>query len=181
MESPQDESVWFAMSATFGREQKAKTFLESKSVKCFVPMRYEVTQDKKQGKIRKLVPAIKNLIFVYTTRERIQFLKTGLDYLQYLTKPQDGKRVPIIVPEQQMNQFISVCDTYNERLSYLTPEELGLTKGTPVKIAGGVFDGIEGTFVKVSGSRKKKVMVLIQGIAAVMIAEVSDGYIMPLE
>ena len=56
--------VWFAMSATFGRELKAKTFLETKSVKCFVPMKYQIVNDKKQGKIKKLAPAINNLIFV---------------------------------------------------------------------------------------------------------------------
>ena len=59
-----EEPAWFAMSATFGRELKAKTFLESKSVKCFVPMKYQIVNDKKQGKIKKLAPAINNLILM---------------------------------------------------------------------------------------------------------------------
>lgn len=176
-----EEPAWFAMSATFGRELKAKTFLESKQVKCFVPMRYEIVKDKTQGKIRKLVPAINNLIFVYTTKERIQALKSVAEYLQYLTKPVGGRNIPIIVPEYQMQQFMTVCDTYNENLVYLSPNEINLKEGTPVKIIGSEFDGIEGTFVKVNKSRKKRVVVMIQGLTAVMIAEFEDGYLQVLE
>lgn len=176
-----EEPVWFAMSATFGRELKAKTFLEDRHVKCFVPMRYEIVKDKTQGKVRKLIPAINNLIFVYTTKDRIQSLKAAMGYLQYITKPENGKNIPIIVPEYQMKQFMTVCDTYNENLVYLSPNEINLKKGTPVKIVGGVFDGIEGTFVKVDKSRKKRVVVMIQGFAAVIIAEIEDGYLQVLE
>ena len=176
-----DEPAWFAMSATFGRELKAKTFLESKQVRCFVPMRYEIVKDKTQGKIRKLVPAINNLIFVYTTKERIQALKSVAEYLQYLTKPVGGKNIPITVPEYQMQQFMTVCDTYNENLVYISPNEINLKEGTPVKIIGSEFDGIEGTFVKVNKSRKKRVVVMIQGLTAVMIAEFEDGYLQVLE
>lgn len=175
-----EECLWFAMSATFGRSIKAKTFLESKSVKCFVPMKYEMVHDRQQGKVRKLIPAIQNLLFAYTTKENIQSLKSGIDYLQYLTMPVEGRNVPIIVPEYQMEQFITVCNTLNENLVYMTPDEIKLDKGTPVKIIGGSFDGIEGTFIKVERKRKKRVVVLVQGIAAVMIAEISDGYIQAL-
>ena len=179
-ENSPEELVWFAMSATFGRSMKAKTFLESKQVKCFVPMRYEIVKDKTQGKIRKLVPAINNLIFVYTTKERIQVLKSVAEYLQYLTKPVGGKNIPITVPEYQMQQFMTVCDTYNENLVYLSPDEINLEKGTPVKIIGSAFDGVVGTFVKVHNSRKKRVVVLVQGVTAVMLAEFTDGYLQPL-
>ena len=180
MEAIDKEPAWFAMSATFGRELKAKTFLESRNITCFVPMKYEIKDDKKQGKTRKLIPAIHNLIFVHTTKECIQTLKSGLGYLQYLTKPANGKNIPITVPEQQMQQFMAVCDTYDDSLVYLAPDEIKLEKGTPVKIIGSAFDGIQGTFVKVNGIRKKKVVVQVPGITAVMIAEFTDGYLQVL-
>ena len=176
-----EELAWFAMSATFGRSMKAKAFLESKQVKCFVPMRYEIIKDKTQGSVKKLVPAINNLIFVNTTKERIQTLKTTIEYLQYLTHPIGGRNIPIIVPEEQMQQFIAVCDTHDEGLTYLSPDEINLEKGTPVKIIGSAFDGVVGTFVKVQNSRKKRVVVLVQGVTAVMLAEFTDGYLQPLK
>lgn len=176
-ENREEEAEWFAMSATFGRELKAKTFLEEQSVTCFIPMRYEMVKDRKEGKTRKLVPAISNLLFAYTTKKRLQELKSGLTFLQYKTIPEGGRNIPITVPEYQMQQFMSVCETLSEQLVYLSPDEVHLEKGTPVRIVGGMFDGVEGTFVKVNKKRKKQVVVYVQGVAAVMIDELSGGYI----
>lgn len=176
-----ETNVWFAMSATFGRALKAKEFLESRSVRCFIPMKYEVVSDGKQGKKRQLVPAISNLLFAYTTRECIQTLKSEVGYLQYLTRPEGARRVPIVVPERQMEQFITVCDSYNEKLVYLNPSEINLKKGTPVQILGGPFDGVEGTFIKLEGVRNRRVVVQVSGIAAVVIADITHGCLKVLE
>jgi transcription antitermination factor NusG len=176
-----EENLWFAMSATFGRELKAKEFLEEKQVECFVPMRYEIQKDKKRKTVRQYVSAISNLIFVYTTRKNIQELKSKIPYLHYLTTQVQGRNVPITVPEYQMTQFITVCNTYNDKLVYLTPEEVNLDKGTRIRIVGGSLDGIEGTFVRVATGRKKRVIVMIEGIVGVMLSEVSDGFIQPLQ
>lgn len=176
-----EEPMWFAMSATFGRGLKAQTFLDSKSVECFVPMKYQIVNDKKKGKIKMLVPAINNLIFVHTTKDRIQALKSEIGYLQYLTQTVGGKNIPIVVPEDQMQQFIKVCNTHDDNLVYLAPDEINLEKGTPVKIIGGTFDGVTGTFIKVDKYRKKRVVVYVQGIAAVMVMELTDEYIQVLE
>lgn len=172
---------WFAMSATFGRELKARDYLEGKGTRCFIPMRWQMVCDRRGGKVRKLVPAISNLIFVHTTRQRIQALKSVVDYLQYLTRPGGGKNIPITIPEDQMQHFIRVCDSLSETLVYLAPDEVELAEGTPVRIVGSVFDGVEGTFVKVGKGRKKQVVVLVQGVAAVMVAEFTDGYLQVLE
>ena len=176
-----ETSSWFAMSATFGRALKAKDFLESHSVRCFIPMKYEIVSDGKQGKKRHLVPAISNLLFVHATRSCIQSLKSELSYLQYLTHPDGSRRVPIVVPDRQMEQFIAVCDTYNEKLTYLNPDEINLEKGTPVQIIGGAFDGVEGIFVKVAGVRNRRVAVLVPGIAAVVIADLTNGCLKVLD
>jgi transcription antitermination factor NusG len=138
-------------------------------------MKYEVVSDGKHGKKRKLVPAISNLLFVYTTRDHIQSLKSEVSYLQYLTRPEESRRVPVVVPERQMEQFITVCNSYNEKLIYLTPDEINLEQGTPVQIIGGAFDGVEGTFVKVEGIRNRRVAILVPGIAAVVIADITRG------
>ena len=88
---------------------------------------------------------------------------------------------PITIPEDQMQHFIRVCDSLSETLVYLAPDEVELAEGTPVRIVGSVFDGVEGTFVKVGKGRKKQVVVLVQGVAAVMVAEFTDGYLQVLE
>ena len=168
---------WYAMSATFGRELKARDYLEEHSVRCYIPMRYEMVRNRAGEKKRMLVPAVRNLLFVHARKSRIQELKTNVNYLHYLVFPHEGRNIPIIVPDSQMEHFISVCDTHDDSLVYLTADEVNLNEGTRVRIIGGSFDGVEGNFVKVSGKRNKCVVVRVQGVAAVMIAKVSNAYL----
>ena len=173
----ENDILWFAMSSPYRRELKAKAFLESKNIECFVPMRYEVVERKSGIKRRELVPAIHNLIFVHTTREIIRQLKYGVDFLQYRTFPHNGKNVPIIVPDKQMLQFIAVTESHNEELIYLRPDELQAEKGQRVRIHGGTFDGIEGVLVKIQGKRRRRVVVEIEGVAGIVLAEISPDLI----
>ena len=78
------DMLWFAMSATFGRELKAKAFLEKNNVECFVPMRYEITKMRDGKKTKQLVPAVKNLIFVhYTSAYSILEVGCGVPAISY--------------------------------------------------------------------------------------------------
>lgn len=173
----ESQFVWFAMSAPYRRELKAKEYLQAKGIECFVPMVNALVEKRSGTKIRKQVPAVHNLIFVHTSKEIIQEIKRGVDYLQYRTTPKEGKNIPIIVPDRQMQQFIAVTQTTNEELIYMRPEEVNIAKGTKVRVHGGAFDGAEGIFVKIQGKRRPRVVLLIQGVAAVALAEISTEFI----
>lgn len=169
--------VWFAMSAPYRRERIAKEFLESKGIECFVPMKTALVEKRNGTKQRQLVPAIHNLVFVHTDKETIKNLKQGVNFLQYHTRPMNDKNVPIIVPDSQMQQFIAVTQAGNDSLTYLRPDEIDLAKGTKVRVHGGAFDGTEGLFVKVQGKRSRRVVLLIEGVTAVALAEISSDFI----
>ena len=128
--------VWFAMSAPYCRELEAKRLLDNRSIENFIPMCYKVSV-KQNKKTRVLVPAIHNLIFVRTTRTIIKETKQQISILQYITRTDNGKNIPVIVPDMQMQQFITVSKTNSEQLIYLRPEEINLKKGTRVRILGG--------------------------------------------
>lgn len=173
----ESEPVWFAMSAPYCNEMRAKSLLESKNIECFVPMCYKIVESRQGIKNRRLVPAIHNLIFAHTTKERIQDVKSGVKYLQYRVKPENGKNVPIVVPDEQMELFMTVCEKGSENLKYLLPSEVNLERGTKIRVVGGLFDGVVGSFVKVKGIRSKRVVVSLEGVASVAITEISDGLI----
>ena len=175
------EMLWFAMSATFGRELKAKEFLEKNNVRCFVPLRYQLVKGRGNNKVRKLVPAISNLIFVNTTKDNIKILKAKLTYLQYHTRPDGGKNIPITVPGAQMEQFIAACNTYNEKLTFVSPDNINLSEGTRIRIVGGAFDGIEGKFIRVEKGKQKHVVINVDRIAAIVLTKVNDGFIQVLD
>ena len=169
--------VWFAMSAPYRRELIAKEFLEKKGIECFVPMKEALVERRNGTKSRQMIPAIHNLIFVHTTKEIIKALKQGVNFLQYRTRPEGGKNTPIIVPDYQMQQFIAVTNAQNESITYLRPEEVDIKKGTKVRVHGGVFNGTEGYFMKLQGKRSRRVVMLIEGITAVALTEISTDFI----
>lgn len=172
-----EELLWFAMSAPYRRELKAQERLNARGIETFVPMTV-TTEERGKTKKRKTTPAIHNLIFVHTTKEAIKQAKQDLGYLQYRTIREEGKNKPVIVPPKAMEQFISITQKRIEELTYLKPEEINIEKGTKVRIHGGTFDGTEGVFVKIKGKRNRRVVVLIEGIAAVAInAEISHDFI----
>ena len=177
-----DDTIrWFAMSAPYRRELKAKEYLSSKGIECFVPMTNAIVEKRNGIKQRQQAPAIHNLIFVHCSKNIIKELKRGVDFLQYRTTPKNGKNVPITVPDKQMQQFIAVTQAANDKLIYLRPEEVDIEKGTRVRIHGGTFDGTEGIFVKIRGKRSRKVVLLIEDVAAVAMVEISNDLIEILE
>lgn len=171
-----DAVKWFAMSAPFRKELAAKSQLDRRSIENFVPMHYTV-RTRGGRKRRECVPAIHNLIFVRSTKADIQTAKQEIGFIQYLTRRENGRNVPIVVPDEQMQQFIAVSGTLDEKLVYLRPDEINLSCGTSVRILGGPFDGVEGIFVKVQGHRSRRVVVLVEGIAAVATAEIEPDLI----
>ena len=176
----EEEPAWYAMSAPYSRELKAKAALDELHIECYVPMRYELVQ-KGRLKKRMLVPAIHNLIFVHALRSRINEVKRKIDYLQYRTTVKEGRNVPIEVPLKQMEDFRKVCESHNEKVKVLLPGSVSLAKGTRVRVTGEEFEGVEGVFVKVAGSRGRSVVVEIPGVATVISATLSPDLIEVIE
>lgn len=177
-DSPDIENkCWHALSAPYRRELKAKQFLDERGIENFIPMRYSVVTRRSGEKLRKLMPAVRNLVFAKASREVMKDLKSEAAFLQYRTMRCDGRNVPITIPDREMENFISACKTHDENMVFLSPDEIDLRKGTRVRIIGGPLDGVEGIFVRVKGSRSKKVVVLVTGLAAVVPAEVSPDLI----
>lgn len=160
------------MRVTYRRELSVKDKLEAEGIECFCPMRYEV-QTVGRRKVRSHVPAVHNLLFVRAGEERLKEFKSRVPYLQYMTRPLDGKNRIITVPDRQMAQFMAVASAENDKLIYLIPEEINLAKGTKVRIIGGAFNNVEGIFVKVKGGRSRRVVLLVEGVTAVALTEVS--------
>lgn len=168
---------WFAMRATYRRELSIQEALDASSVQSYIPMQYKLKSTRNGKRVRVLEPVLHNLIFVHCSKSFIQEFKTKVPYLQYMTKREDGKNIPIVVPDAQMNDFISVTSNHDDSLIYLKPEELNVTKGTKVRVHGGAFDGIEGLFVKVEGKRNKRVVIEIQNVISVALATISSNFI----
>lgn len=176
VDSDKEGMKWFAMRATFRRELAVKAILDEKKIDSFVPMHY-VLSEWRRKKVKMLVPIIHNLIFVRWTRGELQQFKSKVPFLQYMTRKVDGKNVPIVVPDQQMTDFIGVTNTHNDELIYLRPGDARLREGTPVRVHGGAFDGREGVFVKIEGRRNRRVVIDIQDVISVAFSSSQADYL----
>lgn len=183
MEKLEDEEVpvWYAMRATYNRGMDAKTLLSDEKIECFIPMHYELVEGKNGRKKRVSVPVIKNLVFANTTASRIKKVKDKVSYLQYIMGVYEEGRKPIIVPDAQMEAFIAVAETLDDRLTYLKPEETNLSDGVKVRIHGGFLDGREGIFKRIAGKRNRRMIIAIPGVIAVAIVVTDFSYIEKLE
>ena len=166
------------MRATYRRGMQIKELLDRQGINNFVPMRYEIRQ-KNGRKRRELVPVISDLIFVHAVQSELQRVKDRNPYLQYMIDIRNGQK--IIVPDNQMRQFIAVAGTYDEHLLFFSPDEVNLRRGMKVRIIGGDFEGYEGVFVKVKGARDRRVVISLQGVIAMAMATLSPDLIEVIE
>lgn len=163
-----DSKRWYAMRVTFKRELNVKQMLDMEHIENFVPMRRE-TRLLRGRRTQVMAPVIHNLIFVKAEKQVLQSFKAKVPYLQYMTTRQGNKSIPIVVPEWQMENFISVSQSDDRNLMYFDSSEVNLAAGSVVCIHGGPFDGLKGTFVKIKGKRSKKVVIAVQNVLAVAI------------
>ena len=105
-----EKMQWFAMRATYRRGMQIKALLDKEGINNFIPMRYEV-RIRNGRKRRELVPVISDLIFVHSVQSELQKVKFKLPYFQYMIDIRNGQK--IIVPDDQMRQFIAVPSTFS--------------------------------------------------------------------
>ena len=158
-----ENKVWYAIRVTYNRELKVKEDLDARDIRCFVPMQYR-REERGGVMVKRLVPSVHNLIFIYLTPSEMKEYKMSTELpIRYIMNRETGK--PIIVPNREMENFIKVAGTYEEKLIYLESNPGDFSRGERVRIIGGTFAGAEGVFVRVKGDRR--VVVNVEGLVAV--------------
>jgi len=103
---------WFAIRVSYSRELALKAILDAEKIENFIPMRYEYVI--KSGKrVRRLLPAIHNLVFVHSTRKRIDALKDELESsmpIRFIMNREFCR--PVVIPDAQMRSFILVAGSH---------------------------------------------------------------------
>lgn len=127
-------------------------------IEVFTPMRW-VLKTKNGRRIRRQVPVIPDLLFVYETRSVLDPIVEKTPTLQY--RFQKGGRYcePMVVPDTDMERFIQVVRMSEEPKYFLPGELTSSMYGRMVHIVGGVLDGYEGRLIAVRGSKTKRLLI----------------------
>lgn len=156
---------------------KVKRDLDSKHIENFLPMKHRIVI-RGERRIKELVPAIHNLIFINICKAELKEYKSTTTLpIRYIMNRETHE--PIVIPDAQMRNFITVAGNYDEQVIYLEPNISNFKKGDRVRITGGVFDGAEGYFMRIKGDRR--VVVCINGIAAVATAFIHPSLVERIE
>ena len=174
---------WFVLFAANGKATKIIYYLKTANIEYFFPMHYQEKRIK-DSKLTKcsLQPILRNFVFVRSSKECLDPLlkevKLQLGIKSDLYYRDLGNKRLIVVPKTEMQNFIIIARSA-ERIIYFPNEEVNLKKGTRVRIISGVFEGLEGIFVRVKGDRR--VVVSLPELFSVATAFIPLDSILPLE
>lgn len=166
---------WYALSSPFGREMKVVELLEEEpDIKSFVPLeRYErMVGRKTQTRVVSQRPVIRNLLFIEAERNRMREVKYKYNsFIQYKMRRNGvGGYEPLTVSHKDMEAFIAITTSDEVTdLKYYKPkeiEQLGLRPEAKVRIADGIFQGKEGYYQRIKGTRSKRFVVKIENFLA---------------
>lgn len=169
-------NYWFVMRdlKRFNAKMPAYKFLSEKNFKVFTPMKCRLCV-RNGRKIKEMVPVIRDLLFVYSSRQELDPVVTTTPTLQYRYK-RGSYCSPMIIPEQEMERFIHAVNTSDQPRYFLPGELTPDMCGRMVHIMGGALDGYEGRLLSIRGARKKRLIVDLPGFFSVGV-EVEPEYI----
>ena len=164
---PAGNKRWFVLRVSYGRIDKAKTFVEAKGLECYVPLQYK--EVRKQGKKRILtIPLLHSLIFVHASAEQVEALlhdnkvvanesRALLSYyFNHTIHLQDNPKLnpPLTIRDEAMNNFIKLTSLKNPHIIPITSNNILFKLGDNVIVTEGEFKGVHGRVTRIAGQQR---------------------------
>ncbi len=164
---PVGNKQWFVLRVSYGRIDKAKTFVEAKGLECYVPLRYK--EVRKQGKKRIITsPLLPSFFFVHATAEQIEallhdnkvvanesrsLLSYYFDHTIHLQNNPD-RNPPLTIRDEAMNNFIRLTSIKNPHIIPVTSNNIQFKLGNNVVVTEGEFKGVHGRVARIAGQQR---------------------------
>lgn len=164
---PAGNKQWFVLRVSYGRIDKAKTFVEAKGLECYVPLQYK--EVRKQGKKRIITtPLLPSLIFVHASAEQVEALlhdnkvvanesRALLSYNFNHTIHRQGnpdRNPPLTIRDEAMNNFIRLTSIKNPHIIPVTSNNIQFKLGDNVVVTEGEFKGVHGRVARIAGQQR---------------------------
>ncbi|WP_308441317.1 UpxY family transcription antiterminator [Prevotella sp.] len=164
---PLRNKQWFVLRVSYGRIDKAKTFVEAKGLECYVPLRYK--EVRKQGKKRIIPkPLLPSLIFLHATAEQAETLLHDNKVMTYESQAllsyyfdhtihlqnNPNRNPPLKIRDEAMNNFIRLTSIKNPHIIPVTSDNIQFKLGDMVVVTEGEFKGIRGRVARIAGQQR---------------------------
>ena len=167
---PVGNKQWFVLRVSYGRIDKAKTFVEAKGIESYVPLRYK--EVRKQGKKRIIpIPLLPSLIFIHASAEQVEallhdnkvvsnesraLLSYYFDHTIHCQNNPD-RNPPLTIQDEAMNNFIRLTSIKNPHIIPVTSNSIQFKFGDNVVVTEGEFKGVHGKVARIA--RQQRVVV----------------------
>lgn len=181
--APDRRKTWYVVRASYGREDKAADCIIEDGSYVYIAKRYaHIIVNGKQKMVLK--PLIPNLLFVYTSEDKIEKYVKHTPALAFLTfyynhfaQDGTGKNPPLTVPCGEMENFILATHNRNEHLRFVDKSQCHFKSGETVKVIDGLFKGVEGRVARVAG--QQRVVVALSQVGLVSTAYIPTAFLAP--
>lgn len=180
-----EDSHWYTLRTTYGREKKAYEYLMGKNIEAFLPT---LTSVKLVAGKRKTVTEsrIPNIFFAYGTEDELKqhvYDNVNLPYLRFYYRHFHERtrivREPLIVPAGQIESLKIICASESEDI-ILVPADVNKFKaGQKVRIIHGNFKGVVGRVARFCG--QQRVAVVIDGVLTIATAYIPSAFLSPID
>ena len=173
---------WYVLRTTYGREQKAYDYLTSKGITAYYPT-IDVVKEIRGKRTKVTESRLPNLFFAFGTEAELKtyvYDNVNLPYLRFYYghhRVYGGgvERVPMIVPERQMQSLRIICQAEAQDIIVSADEIRKFRKGQLVRITQGEFAGVTGRVTRFKG--QQRVGLYIEGLLTVATAYVPSAYL----
>lgn len=171
------EKHWFAMRDLKRTNALLPAYkqLSELGMEVFTPMATCIF-NRRGKRIRAEVPVMHDLLFVNETRKNLDPIVAKTPTLQFRFKKGGKQGEPIVVPNEDMERFISVIQSTDNPKFYSADEITSLMCGRTIRMVGGILNGYEGKLQTVKGSKTKRLIVTLSSLMAVSVA-INDEFV----
>ncbi len=178
-----DTTKWYVLTVSFRKETAIQRELTSLGFEAYLPMRYQIRKINGND-IRLFEPAIYGMVFVKGDKDNLINYLHQSQYKKYThlksQKLTNGTTEDIIIKDNDMISFQRLNNVQGSDLTYYSPEQLHIEKGSKVKIMEGPFEGITGTVQRLPGKRGQYLIVSLPNVAIAAVS-IKPKYIQPIE
>ena len=166
-----DQIAWYPMRIAYQQWGKVKNRLDKSGVHNFLPMECKLIERTTGQRRYENIPKISSMIFIQDSYHHIYEMKRSeedLQPLRFYTRHfayDPTQREIFAIPDKQMDDFMRMANSDDERVVYLEETDYLRSEGQRVRIAEGEFAGVEGVIKRIQGN--KCVVIRIEGIAAI--------------
>ena len=172
---------WYALRTTYGRERQAYEYIISHGGTAYWPT-MEANKMYNGRRLALRVSRIPNILFAYGTQTELQafvYDNVNLPFLRFYYGVQrigrTNVRLPLIVPERQIESLRIICDVDDGNVTLIPQQETRFLRGQLVGIVHGRFAGVVGRVARYHG--QQRVAVRVEGLFCIATAYIPTAFL----